>query len=648
VPRTPAPHRSEFARIRAMIRKLEDIRAHMAALAEELAPHLGQLDPTWRASARNLIHYVAFRRHDVRAVQKQLAALGLSSLGRSEAATLANLNLVLRALHRLGGLPEENGRPRAPVQPAGGRHALQRHTQALLGPEPPGRFVRIMVTLPSEAAEDARLVRDMLAAGMDLARINCAHDGPAAWQRMLANLRRGARATGRRCRVLMDLAGPKLRTGPLRAGPQVIKWRPRRDAYGRVIAPASVLLLPPDAAEPEAPHDALLRFSRRWLEELAPGEELRFLDARGAPRCLEVEAPLGQGFRCRSSRTCYVTRDTSFRVVGRGRAARLVAAGLQGELPAAQSALHLSLGDHLALTRALEPGQPARRGPGGRELSPATIGCTLPEVFAAARPGQAVWLDDGKIGGVIREVGPERLLVEVTHARPGGEKLGPEKGINLPDTRLAVPALTDKDRRDLAFAVEHADLVALSFARGEADVRALQAAVAALGGRRPGLVVKIETRQAFERLPEILLAAMRGRAAGMMIARGDLAVECGYERLAEVQEEILWVCEAAHVPVFWATQVLESLAKHGLPSRAEITDAAMGERAECVMLNKGPHVVETIRVLDNIIRRMASHQHKKRSLLRRLRWWARIRQHVAEVGARLEGRPRRIKPPAGS
>jgi pyruvate kinase len=96
-------------------------------------------------------------------------------------------------------------------------------------------------------------------------------------------------------------------------------------------------------------------------------------------------------------------------------------------------------------------------------------------------------------------------------------------------------------------------------------------------------------------------------------------VECGYQRLAEIQEEILWVCEAAHIPVIWATQVLETLARKGLPSRAEITDAAMGERAECVMLNKGPHVVDAVRMLDGILRRMAAHQVKKTPTLRPLR-----------------------------
>ena len=132
-------------------------------------------------------------------------------------------------------------------------------------------------------------------------------------------------------------------------------------------------------------------------------------------------------------------------------------------------------------------------------------------------------------------------------------------------------------------------------------------------------MLKIETRKAFEELPSLLLAAMSSPSAGVMIARGDLAIECGYERLAEVQEEILWMAEASHTPVIWATQVLDNLAKTGIPSRAEITDAAMSARAECVMLNKGPYIVDAVRVLDDILTRMQTHQHKKTSMLRDLR-----------------------------
>ena len=121
------------------------------------------------------------------------------------------------------------------------------------------------------------------------------------------------------------------------------------------------------------------------------------------------------------------------------------------------------------------------------------------------------------------------------------------------------------------------------------------------------------------RLPLLLLSAMRHPPIAVMVARGDLGVEVGFERLSEVQEEILWLCEAAHVPVIWATQVLESLAKGGMPSRAEVTDAAMGGRAECVMLNKGPYIRETLRFLIDVLARMEEHQYKKTARLRKLR-----------------------------
>ncbi len=117
----------------------------------------------------------------------------------------------------------------------------------------------------------------------------------------------------------------------------------------------------------------------------------------------------------------------------------------------------------------------------------------------------------------------------------------------------------------------------------------------------------------------MLLTAMRWPSCGVMIARGDLAVECGFERLAEVQEEILWISEAAHVPVIWATQVLETLAKKGMPSRAEITDAAMGQRAECVMLNKVPMCSALSAFSTIFFGGCRRHKAKRLALLRELR-----------------------------
>ena len=161
-------------------------------------------------------------------------------------------------------------------------------------------------------------------------------------------------------------------------------------------------------------------------------------------------------------------------------------------------------------------------------------------------------------------------------------------------------------------------MIGLSFANCAGDVRALRQCLVELGNEDMGIILKIETRRGFANLPEMLLEALKFPACGVMIARGDLAVECGFERMSEIQEEILWVCEAAHVPVIWATQVLEGLTKRGHASRAEITDAAMAQAAEAVMLNKGTHIIEAVRTLDDILQRMQGHHRKKHSMLRKL------------------------------
>jgi pyruvate kinase len=267
-------------------------------------------------------------------------------------------------------------------------------------------------------------------------------------------------------------------------------------------------------------------------------------------------------------------------------------------------------------------------------LATARVPCTLPQVLVQLKVGERIWFDDGRIGGLIRETSDQLVEVEITHAREGGERLAADKGINLPDSQLDLPALTDKDLLDLETVAQEADMVGLSFVQTPADVALLRTHLQRLKRGDMGLVLKIETLQGFENLPELMLAAMASGPSGIMIARGDLAVECGFERMAEVQEEILWCAEAAHMPVIWATQVLESMAKTGVPSRAEISDAALGVRAECVMLNKGQFIVEAIRTLDDILQRMAGHQQKKRPLLRALRAWS--GGIIAEPGDKVE------------
>lgn len=212
------------------------------------------------------------------------------------------------------------------------------------------------------------------------------------------------------------------------------------------------------------------------------------------------------------------------------------------------------------------------------------------------------------------------VLSSVLHAqKKTGSRLRGNRSINFPQSNLLARGLSKTDERDLDFVARHANAVGMSFVREPAEVVALQKELNKFPDRGLGIILKIETKMAFRNLPRILLAAMRHYPAGIMIARGDLAVECGWVQLAVIQEEILWLCEAAHMPVIWATQVLEDEAKKGLPTRAEISDAAMSQRADCVMLNKGPFILAAIRMLDDILRRMQKHQRKKKARLPKLK-----------------------------
>ncbi len=482
---------------------LADLRATLGATRQAVAADGEAMLAKWwplierddfTASAANLACYLALRRRDLRELQSALMPYGLSSLGRLEGRVLANLDAVLWAIDRLNG--DAATPPVAAERFFAGRERLRANSDLVFGPMDRQRKGRIVVTLPSEVADDAALLERLVAAGADVMRINCAHDDPDAWAAMVGGIRAAERKVGRNVRVLMDLAGPKSRTG-------------------------------------------------------------------------DITLPAGHG--------------------------------------------RLKTGDTLVLhSRGTAPG------------APLAAECQMPEVFEHLAPGHRIFLDDGKLAAAVQEVAPDRAVLLVQRTGPKGLRLKPEKGLNFPDTILPVPALTAKDRGDLAHVLHWADLVGYSFVQDAGDVQTLQAAMAELrpeDWRRFGLVAKIETPRAVANLPEIMVAAAGRQPLAVMIARGDLAVEIGFERTAEMQEEIMWLAEAADVPVIWATQVLESLVKKGLPSRGEMTDAAAAVRAEAVMLNKGPYIIEGVEGLDRLLTRMHHHQDKKTPQLRALLSW---------------------------
>jgi pyruvate kinase len=621
-------------RLERAARGVEELRRAAVAAEQEFSAELDLAAPSMRESAYNLAHYLAVRRHDVRQLQDELTRLGLSSLGRMEAHVMASLQAVLQVLSTLRAAPSAEGVVDPPITFDTGAALLSEHANSILGPAPAGRETRIMVTMPGEAADDPDLIKELVAAGMGIMRVNCAHDSPKVWERMVKHLRRAERELSKRCLVSFDLAGPKLRTGPIARGPAVVKWRPTRDAVGHVTAPARVRLVARvhegDAEEPTIPVDGAL------LAKAKRGDSIAFADTRNRKRVLRV-VNVGQGeCTCETDMTAYIVPGTRLTLRRKGRA---IASAAVGNLPTLEQSIGLRPGHTLDVVRGETPGRDVIHDDDGGVTEPAFVSCALPEVFVGVRVGEPILFDDGKIRGTIRGAVEDRLRVEITAVAGGVAKLKAEKGINLPESELALPALTKKDIQDLAFVAKHADMVALSFVQRPEDIDDLLREIGRLETPNLGIMLKIETQAAFNRLPVLLLSAMRHPPVAVMVARGDLGVEVGFERLSEVQEEILWLCEAAHMPVIWATQVLESLAKGGMPSRAEVTDAAMGSRAECVMLNKGPYIRETLRFLTDVLARMEEHQYKKTARLRKLR--------VSDVNGLRKLHPKGVGPKSG-
>jgi pyruvate kinase len=613
-----------------LCRSMEDIESSDGSV-------LCSVPPDHRISACNLLHYVALRQHDIRELQVQLAGLGLSSLGRCEASVMDSVQRVLEIVRSRSGVEVPALHMAAvPLSHRLGQELVMRNCERLLGDRSSTEGCTIMVTMPTEAADDDVLIQDLLRAGMTIARINCAHDDEEIWLRMIRKIRQAVATTGRPCRIAMDVAGPKLRTGPITPGPRVVRCKPRRDSLGRLLAPGRILFSPhlgPTAPIPGV--DAVVPITGDGWKRLKTGDHLEGIDASGRHRQLRVERQSAEGVWVTTTQSCHFTPGLTLladlrsgRKNDRDKVKRLTLT--VGSIPALEGSLLLHKGDQLSVVTLPELGRPENIASERKLQSHAVISCTLAEVFASVNCGDRILFDDGRIGGVVVGVRPAELLVDITEAKHKGSKLRADKGINLPDSRLSIPALTTKDIADLEFIVQHADILNFSFVHSNADLQALQDELRRLNRADLSVILKIETRRAFDNLPSLLLAAMRSPAPlGVMIARGDLAIECGWERLAEIQEEILRLCEAAHLPCIWATQVLEELAHSGRPTRAEITDAAMGARAEGVMLNKGPNITATVRMLHNIVMRMQSHQRKNSSTFRRLELAAHHHPHAS-------------------
>jgi len=413
---------------------------------------------------------------------------------------------------------------------------------------------------------------------------------------------------GRRLPLLVDLPGPKLRVAQVGQGTKPAHWRPERDDHGKVAHPLRVALVRP--GQPTQGPSFVLPGAQ--LARMAPGDTLVLRDLRDKRRTFTIV----EGARAELRSGVWLTDGMAMAWQRGGEhLGTCEVLGVVGRRPA----ITLRPGDRLILRGDDGPSDEGTRSATGTWVRPPEVGCSEPQVVRDLQVGERVLFDDGHMETIVERRVAGGVLLAVQHTQGSAFKLRSDAGINVPDSKLNVPAVGDYDREVLRFAARHADMVGLSFVRTAEDVHSLHRAMDDLGATALGVVLKVETRAACDHLPSVLLAAMRRHPVGVMIARGDLAVELGFERLAEVQEEILWFCEAAHLPVVWATQVLDQLARTGQPSRAEVTDAAMAVRAECVMLNKGDHIALAVATLGRILVRMEQHQYKKRQLYRQLR-----------------------------
>ncbi len=579
-------------------------------------------DGVFTKSAANLAQYLALRQHDLRHLQLRLSQAGLSSFGHAESSVQSTLDAVLDMLRRA---TDKNYRP-PDKNPSEfgfnrGQQLLEQHCIELFGPYFDNTKAHIMVTLATEAAWDYQPLANLMTKGMTCARINCAHDDALLWQAMIRNIRRAETETGRTCRVLIDLAGHKVRTGPVQLGPAVYHLNTAHDELGRVLGPALLILVRQHGKQGQSQprsYPPRLGLPSDFFDRLSEGGEIGFTDTRGKPRALLLKKRLSDDeWLAECWQNAFLAAASEMHLMNGSETKTSCRAGT---FPGAEQSIKLYQGQTLLLTDAGIEGAPAVLNKAGDIVKPAQIGCTLSSALQRVKIGQPVWLDDGKLGAVVEEITADGVLLRITRARGSGVVLRGDKGINFPETDLGLPPLSDKDKTDLDFVCDHADLVGFSFVESLADMECLMDELARRNATDLPIIAKIETNRAVKNLPEIILGSIGRHSLGIMIARGDLAVELGSARLAEIQEELLWLCEAARVPVIWATQVLESIAKKGVKSRPEFTDAAMAVRAECVMLNKGPYILDALEALRNVMARMHQHQHKKHPRLRALHW----------------------------
>lgn len=468
-----------------LVEKLEELYEEIKINDHEIK----NIDSPDILSMQNLKAFLILRNKKVKGMDLKLLHAGLSPYKNIHPHIHYSIQKMLYQLHHMDNVPQYI------LNPDVSNLIRKERVMNLFGKLEQS----VMVTLQASMLDKPDIIKDLLSNGMNIARINCAHDSPEIWKHLVQKIRDAETELGLMkgiCKIHMELAGPKIRVKKVFNPEKVIK-------------------------------------EERPFIKVNPGEIISII------------------------RQEKLTDKHS------------------------EDAMAFSI-NH-------------------------------PNALINVRLKDKVFFNDGKIIGEICSITDQLIGIEILHTHKKGAKLREEAGINLPDSfvHFVMPAMTETDISLLPFIYELSDSIGLSFVHHPRDLEKIRICLSSLPPKKIGIIAKIETREAIHHLSKIIYEGLHFDLFGIMIARGDLAVELGFTKLASIQEEIIRLCEAAHIPIIWATGVLENLTKKGIPIRSELTDAYMGLRTNCIMLNKGSYIVESLKTINELV--SIKHSSEKRN-----------------------------------
>ncbi len=582
---------------------------------------LGQIDTTQKnQSLQNLEAYLKLRSLDITKLQSELTNLGLSSLGRAQSCVINSINQDIFILSQL--LNKESTQTDNDLNALNYDDAkkIMLQNAKVFGKQEESFKTRVMVTLPTEAADSPQLISELIANGASVLRINTAHDNPNVWQIMAKYIKEENEKQDKYTKIYVDLAGPKNRTQkiekiftPFRIG----SWRePKKVQLLSLKDPSA--LTSKGYKDIEGNRISTLVVSEEFYKEARKAQAISIDDfEREKSQTYLILQEDGKLFIEADKKITIFENTTAELVYSNDEKESILSRLYNYELLPEE--IRLFKDDKIIIAQKNILGQADFEYQG--EIYKGIISCSNKDIFPYVKIDDIIYIDDGKIGCKVLGSNDLGLICQVFLAKENGTVLKEEKGINFPSTDLQIDAITESDKNNFETIVEFADIIGVSFAQTKEDIQILKTLLTQKDKTTTAIAPKIETKTALRNLPEILKELILWENCAIMIARGDLAIEVGFDNLPYIQEEILNICEAAHVPVIYATQILEGQMKNNLPSRAEVTDAAFAQRADCVMLNKGPYVTDTVVILKNILRQMHTLFAKNRQLLSICKAW---------------------------